>query len=177
MTDASEHGFHFRVMALMFRLRDFYAPRKAILKETGIRKGFHVLDYGCGPGSYVGPLAERVGATGMVYALDMHPLAIQMVERIAGKRNLTNVKTIHSACETGLPDQSLDAALLYDVFHDLIQPAKVLKELHRVLKSGALLSFSDHHLGEQKIVSELTKEGLFRLNEKGRTTYSFQKID
>jgi ubiquinone/menaquinone biosynthesis C-methylase UbiE len=177
MTDASEHGFHFRVMALMYKLRDFYGPRRAVLEEAGIREGFHVLDYGCGPGSYVGPLAERVGPTGMIYALDRHPLAIQMVERIAGKRNLTNVKTIHSAGETGLPSRSLDAALLYDVFHDLDQPEKVLKELHRVLKPGALLSFSDHHLGEQTIVSELTKEGLFRLIEKSRKTYSFQKID
>jgi ubiquinone/menaquinone biosynthesis C-methylase UbiE len=177
MTDASEHGFHFKLMALMYKLRDCFGPRRAVLEEAGIREGFHVLDYGCGPGSYVGPLAERVGPTGMIYALDMHPLAIQMVERIAGKRNLTNVKAIHSAGETGLPDQSLDAALLYDVFHDLDQPEKILKELHRVLKPGGLLSFSDHHLREQAIVSGLTKEGLFRLTEKGRKTYSFHKID
>ena len=177
MTDTLEHGFHFRLMALMYRFRDIYAPRKAVLKETGISEGFHVLDYGCGPGSYIGPLAERVGPSGMIYALDMHPLAIQMVERIVGKRKLTNVKTIHSAGETGLPDQSLDGALLYDVFHDLDQPEKVLKELHRVLKPDGLLSFSNHHLGEPEIVSGLTKEGLFRLTKKGRKTYSFHKID
>ena len=177
MTGASEQRFHFRLMAFMYKFRDFYAPRKAILEETGIRKGFHVLDYGCGPGGYVGPLAELVGPTGMIYALDMHPLAIKMVERILVKRNLTNVKTIQSAGTTGLPDQSLDAVLLYDVFHDLDQPAMVIKELHRVLKPGALLSFSDHHLGEHEIVSGLTKEGLFRLTEKGRKTYSFHKID
>jgi len=164
-------------MALMYRFRDIYAPRKAVLKETGISEGFHVLDYGCGPGSYIGPLAERVGPSGMIYALDMHPLAIQMVERIVGKRKLTNVKTIQSAGETGLPDQSLDGALLYDVFHDLDHPEDVLKELHRVLKPGGLLSFSDHHLREQEFVFRLTKGGLFRLAKKGRKTHSFQKVD
>ena len=177
MTDASKHGFHFRLMAFMYKFRDFYAPRKAVLEEAGISEGFHVLDYGCGPGSYIGPLAELVGPTGVIYALDMHPLAIKMVERIVVKRNLTNVKTIQSAGETGLPDQSLDAALLYDVFHDLDQPGTVLKELHRVLKPGRLISFSDHHLREQEIVSGVAKEGLFRFDKKGRKTYSFQKID
>jgi ubiquinone/menaquinone biosynthesis C-methylase UbiE len=177
MTGASEQRFHFRLMAFMYKFRDFYAPRKAILEETGIRKGFHVLDYGCGPGGYVGPLAELVGPTGMIYALDRHPLAIKMVEKRAAKKHLANVIPIQSDGQTGLPHKSLDVILLYDVFHDLDQPEKVLKELHRVLKPGGLLSFSDHHLGEQEIVSGLTKEGLFRLAEKGRKTYSFQKID
>jgi ubiquinone/menaquinone biosynthesis C-methylase UbiE len=176
MTDASEHGFHFRVMALMFKLRDFYAPRKAILKETGIRKGFHVLDYGCGPGSYILPLADLVGPSGKIYALDIHPLAIKMVEKRAAKKHLANVMTIQSDCQTGLPDKSLDAVLVYDVFHDLEQTGMVLKELHRVLKPGGVLSFSDHHLCGPEIISGVTKEGFFRLAEKGQKTYFFQKV-
>ena len=177
MAEAAEHGFHFRLMALMYKLRDFYAPRMAVLEEAGISEGFHVLDYGCGPGSYIRPLAELVGPTGLIYALDRHPLAIKMVERLVAKRNLKNVTTIQSAGTTGLPAQSLDAALLYDVFHDLHQPETVLKELHRVLKPGGVLSLSDHHLREQEIVSGVAREGLFRFDKKGRKTYSFQKID
>jgi ubiquinone/menaquinone biosynthesis C-methylase UbiE len=162
-------------MALTNKLRDFLRPRIQILKEAGIQKGFHVLDYGCGPGSYIVPLAGFVGPTGKVYALDVHPLAIQMVERRALKEGLTNIMTIQSDCRTGLPDRSLDVALLYDVFHDLGQPGIVLKELHRVLKPSGVLSVSDHHLREQEIISGIGKEGFFRLAEKGRKTYSFRK--
>ncbi len=174
-TKGRRQNFHFQWLALAYKLRDFLRPRIQIPKETGIQNGFHVLDYGCGPGSYIVPLAGLVGPTGRVYALDVHPLAIQMVERLALKRGLTNITTIQSDCRTGLPDGSLDVVLLYDVFHHLGQPGIVLKELHRVLKPSGVLSVSDHHLREQEIVSGITKQGFFRLAEKGRKTYSFHK--
>jgi ubiquinone/menaquinone biosynthesis C-methylase UbiE len=173
----TERNFHFKLMSLTYKFRDFFRPRMKILEEAGIQPGSHVLDYGCGPGSYVMPLVELAGPSGKIYAMDIHPLAIKMVEKSAAKKHLANVMTIQSDCHTGLPDQSLDAALLYDVFHDLEQPGMVLKELHRILKPDGILSFSDHHLGEQEIVSGVTKEGFFRFAKKGQKTYSFQKVD
>jgi ubiquinone/menaquinone biosynthesis C-methylase UbiE len=145
------------------------------LKEAGIEEGFRVLDYGCGSGSYTVAVAELVGKSGKVYALDVQPLAIEMVKKIAVKEQLTNVETILSGCETGLPDGSVDRVLLYDVFHDLTEPDSVLTELHRVLKSDGLLSFSDHHLKENEIMSSLTKTDLFTLLRKGQRTHSFVK--
>jgi ubiquinone/menaquinone biosynthesis C-methylase UbiE len=110
---------HFKLMALSYKFRDLFSPRKNILIEAGIKSGFHVLDYGCGPGSYIMPLAELVGTTGKIYALDIHPLAIQMVRGLARKHNFTNVETILSDCDTGLSDTTIDAVLLYDTLHNL----------------------------------------------------------
>ena len=118
--------FGFRAMAFMFRVRDFFRPREDIVKEAGLREGFHVLDYGCGPGGYVKPVADLVGESGRIYALDISPLAIQMVKKIVAKNQMRNVETIISDCSTGLPDDSVDAVLLYDVFHDLTDPNGVL---------------------------------------------------
>jgi ubiquinone/menaquinone biosynthesis C-methylase UbiE len=143
--------------------------------EVGLREGFHVLDYGCGPGGYVKPVADLVGEAGRIYALDISPLAIQMVKKTAAKNQLTNVETILSDSNTGLLDDSIDAVLLYDVFHDLTDQNEVLEELHRVLKPDGVLSFSDHHIKEDEIVSKLTKRGLFTLLRKGKRTYSFAK--
>jgi ubiquinone/menaquinone biosynthesis C-methylase UbiE len=173
--DKPASDFHFKVMAFIFKLRDFFSPRKNILKEAGIRPGFRVLDYGCGPGSYTTAAAELVGGSGKVYALDIHPLAIRMVRDIASKNKLTNVETILSDCKTGLPDNSVDVVLLYDTFHDLSDPNGVLQELHRVLKPDGLLSFSDHHMKQQEIISRVTGTGLFKLSGKGKRTYSFLK--
>jgi ubiquinone/menaquinone biosynthesis C-methylase UbiE len=163
-------------MSLTYKLRDFFTPRMNILKEAGIEEGFYALDYGCGPGSYIVPLADLVGPSGKIYALDIHPLAIKMVEKSAAKKHLANVMTIQSDCQTGLPDQSLDVALLYDVFHDLDQPGMILKELHRILKPDGILSFSDHHFKEAEIMVGVRKGDLFQLAGKGLKTYSFQKI-
>jgi ubiquinone/menaquinone biosynthesis C-methylase UbiE len=162
-------------MSFGYKFRDSFLPRKKILDEVGIKEGFHVLDYGCGPGGYVVSASKLAGKSGKVYALDKHPLAIQKVKNIVSKYHLPNVETIRSDCKTGLPDNSIDVVLLYDTFHHLSHPNKILKELHRVLKPKGILSFSDHHMKENEIVSKLTNKGLFRLSGKGKRTYSFLK--
>jgi ubiquinone/menaquinone biosynthesis C-methylase UbiE len=162
-------------MAFSFKVRDFFRPRRNIVKEIGLKPGFQVLDYGCGPGSYIAPVAELVGKSGKIYALDVNPLAIQMVQHIAKKKQLTNVETILSDCKTGLPDDSIDVVLLYDAFHDLNNPDEVLEELRRVLKTSGVLSFSVHHLKKDEIITRITGKGLFHLLREGERTYGFTK--
>lgn len=88
---------------------------------------------------------------------------------------MTNVETIRSGGPTELTDETMDLILLYDTLHDLSDPEKVLEELHRVLKPTGILSFTDHHMKEDEILSKLTSRGLFRLSKKGTKTYSFLK--
>ena len=173
--DKPKSNFDFKLMSLTYKFRDFFLPRMNILKEVGIKPGFTVLDYGCGPGSYVIGTAELVGKSGKIYALDIHPLAIQKVRNIASRKRLTNVETIHSNCKTGLPDNSVDVVLLYDILHTLSDPNGVLEELYRVLKPSGILSFSDHHMEEKEIISKITDKGLFGLLGKGKRVYNFVK--
>ncbi len=163
----------FRLMAAEFRIRDWFSPRGPILEEAGIRPGFRVLDYGCGPGSYVEAAARMAGESGEVLALDRHPLAVDMVERLAAKRGLRNVRTIRSDGPTGLPDRSVDVVLLYDILHHLERRDDILREIHRVLKEGGVLSVSDHHLDEAAIVARVTAGGLFRVDKKKTHTVNF----
>ncbi len=162
-------------MALQFRLRDLFLSRDKVLGEVGIRPGFTVLDYGCGPGSYILPAWRLIGESGRLYALDRHPLAVAAVRRLVARRELANVETIHSDGRTGLSDGSIDVVLLYDTFHALRDRRGVLGELHRVLKPEGILSFSDHHMAGHEIASALTDGKLFRLASKGERTYGFAK--
>ncbi len=163
----------FKGMTLLFKLRDFLFPRQAILQEAGIRPGFTVLDYGCGPGSYVLGSAAMVGPMGRICALDIHPLAVQSVQNIARRHGLTNVQAILSDCETGLPDDSVNVVLLYDVLHMLSDPGRILAELHRVLKPNGVLSLLDPHMKRDVAVARVTANGLFKLIAQGRKTLSF----
>lgn len=172
-----ESALGFKLMRLAFKIRDIVSARINVLKEVGIKPGNVVLDYGCGPGSYILPLLSLVGASGEIFALDLHPLAIKSVRDIASKNRLKNVKTIHSACDTGLPDQSVDVVLLYDTYHGLINPDDVLQEINRVLKTEGILSFSDHHLRDYEIKEKILRNNLFKLIKKNRKTYTFSKIN
>jgi ubiquinone/menaquinone biosynthesis C-methylase UbiE len=168
-------NLHFKLMSLGFKFRDFFLPRKNILKEIGIKPGYRVLDFGCGPGAYITGTSELVGRSGIIYALDIHPLAIQMVQSIASKNKLKNIEIIQSDCKTQLPDNSIDVVLLYDVIHGLGDRNRVLEELHRVLKPTGILSLSDHHLKQNEIISNVTSGGLFSLSNQGKKTYTFFK--
>jgi len=164
----------FNMMAAMFKVRDWLRPRREFLVEAGVRPGDRVLDFGCGPGAYVPDAAEMAGELGRVYALDMHPLAVQRVRKMAEKHGLTNVETIESDCDTGLPDASVDVVLLYDVFHMLSEPGAVLAEVHRVLRPGGALSVNEPHMDEWDLVAGVSAGGLFRLASRGERTYTFK---
>ena len=50
----------FKVISVLFKVRDAFIPRIKVLDEVGIKPGFIVLDYGCGPGCWIFVKAEGV---------------------------------------------------------------------------------------------------------------------
>jgi ubiquinone/menaquinone biosynthesis C-methylase UbiE len=166
---------HFRLMSLTLWLRDVFFPPAKKLKKAGLKPGNQVVDFGCGPGSFSLAAAHILGQSGKVYALDIHPLAIQRVKTKAMKSGLQNIETISSDGATGLPEQSVDFVILNDVLHEVDDPDAVLSELHRVMKPEGILFFSDHHMSEKDVLTKLTQEGLFRYSRKGYRAYLFSK--
>jgi ubiquinone/menaquinone biosynthesis C-methylase UbiE len=176
MMEKKMSDFAFKMMVNVgMPIRNIFMPPAKMLAEVEIKPGFRVLDYGCGPGEFTIMIAEMIGQSGIVYALDIHRLAIKAVERKAFKNNLSNIKTIHSDCSTSLPESSLDLIIFFDVFHTLDNQEEVLIELHRILKSDATMCFSDHHMKEAEILKRLTEKGLFKIRRKGRRTFTLGK--
>jgi len=48
----SQSNLGFRLMSLMFCVRDWLRPPTRILQKAGVRPGMAVLDFGCGPGGF-----------------------------------------------------------------------------------------------------------------------------
>jgi ubiquinone/menaquinone biosynthesis C-methylase UbiE len=166
----------FSIMSFYFKIRDVFSPPQKIVAELGIEPGDHVLDYGCGSGSHAIAAAELVGESGKVYAVDIHPSALRWVNRAASKRNLKNIETILTDCPTDLSDDSVDVILLYDTYHDLSEPDGVMSELLRILKTGSILSFSDHHMKTEEIAPRIEKKGRFKLYKRANKSFLFRKV-
>ncbi|MBD3286820.1 methyltransferase domain-containing protein [candidate division WOR-3 bacterium] len=176
MPDFAQSNLSFRMMAAFIGMRNRLNPPRDMLEtEAELKPGSRVLDFGCGPGGHSIAAARIVGPRGRVFALDIHPLALEMVERTAEKNNLTNIETIHSDCETELDTESIDTVLLYDIYHILSEPETVLEELNRVLKPEGRLSFSDHHMRDEDILRSIGNGTGFRLQSKGGKTLTFLK--
>ena len=121
-----QSNFAFRLMSMEFRLRDRLRPPIKTLQEAGVLPGMTVLDFGCGPGSFSLAAARLVGTEGLVYALDIHPLALKMVRHAALRNGLRNLHPIRGTNLEDLPDGSINFVLAYDVFHDIAEPTSVL---------------------------------------------------
>jgi len=167
---------HFKFMTLALKIRDIFKPPVKVLKEANIKVGDTVLDFGCGPGSYSLAAARLSGESGKIYSLDKHPQAIKSVKRRASRKGLKNIESVFSDDYTGFPDKSMDVILVYDVFHELDEPIKYLAEMHRILKDDGIISFHDHHLKDQGILSGMTQGNNFQLVKKGEKTHTFKKV-
>src|SRR3990167_270361 len=95
-----------------------------------------VVEFGCGYGTFTIPAAKIIKGT--IYALDIEPDMIYMTNEEAKKHNLKNVKTVlrdFMKSGSGLPDESMDYAMLFNILH-LENPAALLSEAYRILKTG-----------------------------------------
>jgi ubiquinone/menaquinone biosynthesis C-methylase UbiE len=174
--DKPQSDISFKLMSLGLKLRDLFKPRGRVLDETGIQEGDTVLDFGCGPGGYIKPLARMVGPYGKIYALDMNPQAIRTVKTFISKYHLVNIETIISDYKTGLADSSMDYVLLFDVLHHLPQPETVLAEFHRILKPDGILAMSDHHMEDEDIKNTISGSGYFKLRTRDKNAFLFSRI-
>ncbi|MBN1866796.1 class I SAM-dependent methyltransferase [Candidatus Sumerlaeota bacterium] len=136
-----------------------------------------ILDFGCGPGGFSLAAARLVGPRGFVYALDIHPLAVESVRKSAERQGFGNTRAVLGESTNDVPDGQFDMALLYDVLHDLPEPSGTFVELHRVLKDRGVLSVSDRHVREASILSIVTGEGHFRLAQRSPRTFQFDRTE
>lgn len=131
------------------------AQAEDVLRTAGLRRGDAVLDFGCGSGTYAIPAARIVGedeGRGIVYAVDRAWHGIwpgEGLAKLAGRVEADNLRNIRIMKTSGdpdidLPDQVVDFALAHDVLHSYYfsagQIPPVLREIHRVLRAGGLLS-------------------------------------
>ena len=165
----------FKVMSFFLGLHHRFMDIGKRLEESGVQRGQTVLDFGCGPGHFTIAAAKRVGETGGVYALDIHPLAVKSVEGKARKEGLSNITTILSDRDTGLPDESVDVVLLYDTIHMIADKRALLEELHRIVKPGGALSIWVGHMKVDDVVEIVEKSDLFALRDRRGAVLNFEK--
>ena len=119
------------------------------LKNTGIKEGQVILDFGCGVGHYTIPAAKVVGEKGKVYAADNDIKSLNELMGTAKRENLNNIVPMHSQTKLkiNLTDESVDVVLFYDVLHymDVTERNKIYNESRRILKTSALLSVYPKH--------------------------------
>jgi SAM-dependent methyltransferase len=109
------------------------APSRAIaaieLRPTDV-----IADIGAGSGYYAFRLAQKV-PQGKVIGVDIQQEMLDFLAKRSAELNITNVQGHLGAIDDiKLPENSLDAALMVDAYHEFSHPAEMLRSLHKALK-------------------------------------------
>jgi ubiquinone/menaquinone biosynthesis C-methylase UbiE len=151
---------------------------EAALNAIGIQKGMTIADVGAGVGYFSIRMAQRVGATGRIYANDVQPEMLTLLKERAMNAKVTNiVPVLGTESDPKLPAKTMDLILLVDVYHEFSQPQIMLQKLRLALKDDGrlvLVEFrkedphipirSEHKMSVEEVKAEVIPEG-FRLDK------------
>ena len=123
-----------------------------LLAELQLKPGMVVADIGAGSGYHARRMADVVGKTGKVYAVDVQPQMVQMLSAIAREARYSNLKPILSTVDdVKLPAGSVDLAIMVDVYHELEFPLEVLQSIVRSLKPGGRVVFVEYRAEDNNV--------------------------
>jgi len=122
------------------------------LDAIGIQRGATVADIGAGVGYFTWRLAERVGRSGIVYAVDIQQAMLDELTKNMSVRYFSNVRPVLGTAEDPrLPKNSLDLVLLVDVYHEFSEPQKMLDRLRESLKPEGRLVFVEYRAEDPNV--------------------------
>jgi ubiquinone/menaquinone biosynthesis C-methylase UbiE len=98
-------------------------------------------DFGCGTGYFAALLAQEVGPSGKIYAIDIDEEVIKEAQEFVHQFGLRNVKFLQQNLEinSGLANNSLDFVFISQVLYQSDEPYKIISEAKRVLKDNGYL--------------------------------------
>jgi ubiquinone/menaquinone biosynthesis C-methylase UbiE len=130
---------------------DEEAPSKA-LDALELKPGMVVADIGAGSGYYASRMARRVAPSGRVYATDIQQGMIDLLDRRIRSEGLSNVTTVLGGMDDPkLPPNSIDLAIMVDVYHELQQPQIFLQRLKPAFKPGGRLVLLEFRKEDPKV--------------------------
>lgn len=158
---------------LLRKSRERQEECSKLLASLDVKPGATVCDLGCGNGFYTLQLAKLVGPQGVVWAVDIQPEMLELLEERAKTRGVPNLKpTLGSILSPNLPADSIDLLLLVDVYHEFSHPEQMLFEIRKSLKPGgrvALVEFREedpevpinplHKMSQKQVVKEYEGNG------------------
>jgi len=110
------------------------------LRLLRIRKGATVADIGAGSGYITIRMAKIVGPMGKVYASDIQQGMLTLLQQNVAKAKVDNVVPVLGTIDDPkLPTESLDLAIMVDVYHEFSEPQKMLQRIRAALKPDGRL--------------------------------------
>jgi ubiquinone/menaquinone biosynthesis C-methylase UbiE len=160
--------------------REIYQHRELLAAVVGALPGAVVADIGAGSGFMVELFARDVGPAGKVFAVDINPTMLELIEQRAREDAIANITTVLAEEDhTRLPPNSVDIVFVCDTYHHFAFPEATMRSVWEALRPGGQLVVVDFHrvegrspewvfehvrAGEEVFVREITGFGFVLSN-------------
>lgn len=155
----------FSLMSFTMKLTDVFGNHsKKNFQTLNLQEGQIVVDYGCGPARYIKNASETVGPKGKVFAVDIHPMAVDNVNRKIEKHGLKNVEAVQAnGYSCSIKKNTADIVYALDMFHMIENPTELLTELARIVKPNGKVIIEDGHQPRSKTIGKIENSNLFTI--------------
>lgn len=124
--------------------RDAWQRVPEVMAALAVGTGSLVADIGAGSGYFTAHLARQVGADGRVFAVEIGERELSRLRQMAEDASLQNIEVVRGEIDDpGLPEQSLDAVLVVDAYHEMTEHEAMMAGMYRALKPGGRLVMLD----------------------------------
>ena len=122
------------------QLRDTWQHVDDLFAAAGVRAGARVADIGAGDGYLTVRLAQAVGSTGKVYAVDVDAKVADTLRARLASAHLTNVDVIVGTDDDPrLAADAIDGAIILNAYHEMPNGLSVLRHLFAALRPDGRL--------------------------------------
>ncbi len=125
--------------------RDRWQKPEAVIQSLAIQPGDHVADLGAGGGYFTFRLADAVGPSGKVYAVDVDEGSLKYITRQAQKRGYSNIEAVLAKYDDPLlPKDGVDLVFLCNAYHHLENRADYFQPIAHYLRPDGRIAVIDY---------------------------------
>lgn len=127
--------------------RELYSARFDVVAAVGLKENQAIADIGAGTGLYTLLFAEAAGPGGRVYAEDIEPKFLDLINQRAEDAGVANITAVLGReHDVSLPTNSVDIVFIADTYHYFEDREAVMKSVFEALRPGGSLVIVDYDL-------------------------------
>ena len=145
-----------------------------LIEMLKLKGGDVVADIGVGTGYIARRISRKIGNTGIVYGVEIQQEMLDILAEKMAEEGIMNIKgVLGTITDPKLPPNSVDLAIMVDVYHEFSHPYEMMRNISSALKVGGRVVFVEyraedpnvpikrlHKMSELQVVKEATPHPL-----------------